>query len=396
MTIHLTEVPDGVIPHRTIAHRFDLDRRTLSLNLKMDDRRIGPMALTLLQTMGKRLDVTGGYSVRQVEHVEYAPFWSQAHDLTDVAVLNAQSLTSAMVRHLHQLLPGVRLTGISEPGTGRRTTATLRWESGEVIPLPWDEFDQAHPRLPLVDEVVTEPYGISDLPYVDFLTFRATTRALSTPQVFAAVDADYRRAYQAATSVEPSLDALIEHLDAVTWEARTTAPLVVAIRATQAALFARGWLMKVRTDQLLGTLTSERHPRPLDSDWRALRAYIRPERSATAALYLLGTPAATIPEITIADIDKALTSGCLNGHPIPTLAKPLLHAELLRRRADGQPDNAPYLRLPPGNPRRHLEFIIDARRDLHLPIDGRQIRNRTHSHSIRTINSLGIDLRTLT
>ena len=397
MTIHLTEAPEGVIPHQDVHDRFDLDRHTLALTLEMGDRRVGAIALTLLETMGKRLDITGGNSVRQVEHIDYAPFWAQAHNLTEVAVLNAQSLTTAMVRNLHQLLPGVRLTGICEPGTARRATASLRWDSGEVIPLPWDEFDHAHPHVAAVEEeAAADPYGIPDLPYVDFLTFRATTRSLTTPEVFTAVDADYRQAYLAATAVEPTLDALIEHLDAATWDARSTAPLVVAIRATQAALFTRGWLMKVRTDQLLGTLTSVRHPRPTDRDWRALRAYIRPERSATTALYLLGTPAATIPDITIADIDQALTNGHLNGHRIPTLATPLLHAELLRRRSEGQPDHAPYVRLPPGNPRRHMEFIIDARRDLHLPIDGRQIRNRTYSHSTRTLNSLGIDLRSLT
>ena len=396
MTIHLTEAPAGVIPHRNIADRFSLDRGTLALNLKMDDRRIGPIALTLLQAMGKRLDVTGGYSVRQVEHIDYAPIWAQAHNLTDVAILDAQRLTPAMVRHLHTLLPNVRLTGICEPGTVRRATATLRWEAGQVIPLPWDKFMHAHPELPKMQDEPTDPYCIDDLPHVDFLTFRATVRNLSTPNVFEAIDNDYRRAYRAASTIEPTLDTVIAHLDATTWEAHTTAPLIVAIRATQAALFARGWLLKVRTDQMLGTLASVRHPRPQDRDWRALRAYIRPERSAAVALYLLGTPASVIPTITIAEIAAALGSGTLNGHTLPAMAKPLLHAEVLRRRSQGHPDSAPYLRLPPGNPRRHLEFIIDARRDLHLPIDGRQIRNHTYSQSARTLNSLGLDLKDLT
>ena len=396
MTIHLTEPPNGVIPHREVANRFDLGRGTLVLNLKIDDRRVGAIALTLLQAMGKRIDVTGGYSVRQVEHVDYAPFWVQAHGLTDVVILNAQTLTSAMVRHLHQLLPKVTLTGICEPGSLHRATATLRWESGVVIPLRWDQFMRAHPQLPALQDEPTDPYGVNDLPHVDFLTFRATVRDLCTPDVFTAIDADYRTAYRAAATVDPTLDAVIEHLDNITWQAHTTAPLIVAMRATQAALFARGWLLKVRTDQMLGTLTSVRHPRPQDRDWRALRAYIRPERSATTALYLLGTPAAAIPELTIADIAAALQSGVLHKHPIPALAQPLLRAELLRRRHEGHPDTAPYIRLPPVNPRRHLEFIIDARRDLHLPIDGRQIRNHTYGQSARTLNTLGLDLRSLT
>lgn len=396
MTIHLTEAPTGVVPHREVANRFNLERQTLALNLKMDDRRIGPMALTLLEAMGKRIDITGGYSVRQVEHVDYAPIWVAAYALTDVAVLNAQTLTSAMVRHLHQLLPGVRLTGVCEPGTAHRATAMLHRESGVVIPQSWDAFMAAHPELPAIQNEPTDPYRAHDLPPVDFLTFRATTRELCTEEVFTAIDADYRTAYTAAREIDPTLDTIIDHLDKVTWQAHTTAPLIVAIRATQAALFSRGWLLKVRTDQMIGTLTSVRHPRPKDSDWRALRAYIRPERSATAALYLLGTPATTIPELTIADIDQALQRGALNDHPIPDLAKPLLHAEVLRRRHEGHTDHEPYLRLPPANPRRHLEFIIDARRDLHLPIDGRQIRNHTYSQSTRTLNSLGLELRSLT
>jgi hypothetical protein len=394
--IHLTEAPNGTIPHRDLADRFDLDWGTLALHLKLEDRRIGPIALTLLETMGKTLQVTGGNAVRTVEHVAHAPIWARAHNLTTVAVLDAQNLTVAMVRHLNTLLPDVTLVGVCDHGTYDTAHRVLQWGGGTVHPLPWDQFDQDHPHRPAPTlPPPTDGYTMADLPHVDFLMFRHTARQLNDADRFTAIDEHYRDAYTAAHTVEPTIDAVIAHLDTITWPAHTTAPVVVAVRATQAALFKRGWLLRVRTDQLIGNLSSVRHPRPTDRDWKALRAYIRPERSAATALYLLGMSARDIPTLTIGDVEAALEAGTLQGRAIPDLARSLLMAEALRRRAEGHDTADPYLTLPAVNDRRHLEFIIDARRDLDMPIDARQIRNHTYGQSARTLNSLGLEIRSL-
>lgn len=238
-------------------------------------------------------------------------------------------------------------------------------------------------------------YTFANLPTVDFLVFRHTARQINTPSVFAGIDRDYVNAYRAATDVEPNIDAVLAHLDTITWPAHTTAPILVAIKATQAALFRRGWILRARSDALIGTLTSVRHPRPLEQNWTALRAYIRPERSAAVTLYLLGVPAPDLPTLTVADVAHALDVGTLNGRAIPTAARPLLTAELLRRTSEGHAQTDPYLTLPPVNPRRHMEFIIDARRDLDLPIDGRGIRTANATQQTRLLYTLGLDLKEL-
>lgn len=396
MTIYLTEAPASVIPHRDLANRFDIEHSTLALHLKLEDRRIGPMALTLLDTMGKTLQVTGGNAVRTVEHVTYAPIWAKAHNLTTVIVLDAQTLTTAMVRHLNDLLPNVRLVGVCDHGTADLARRVLQWDDGIVHTLPWANLDAQYPQMaPPPEAAPSDGYTVDDLPHVDFLTFRHTCRILNTPERITAIDRDYVSAFQAAATIPPTESDVIRHLDQITWPAHTTAPIVVAVRATQAALFQRGWLLKVRTDQLIATVISVRHPRPTDHDWKALRAYIRPERSAAVALFLLGVTANAMPSLTVADIRDALTRGTLNGHTIPALARPLLTAEVLRREAEGNSRTAPYLTLPTVNPRRHIEFIIDARRDLHIPIDARQIRTQKFGQSARTLNTLGFKLKEL-
>lgn len=397
MSILVTEPPIGTIPHRALANRFDLDTGGLALHLPLEARRIGPIGLAILQAMGKDLTVTGGNAVRNDEHTRYAPVWSAAHGIRHVAVLDGQRVTAAMAHHLRALLgPDTEIVAVCESGTARRTHRLLNRDGADAHALDWDQFLTAHPvQAPPTTTGPDRRYTMGHLPSVDFLAFRHTARQVNTADVFAAIDADYVTAYKAATTIDPDIDAVLAHLDETTWTATSTAPILVAIKATQAALFRRGWLLRARPDQLTGTLCTVRHPRATDHDWRALRAYIRPERSAATALFLLNVAAPDIPAVTIADIDTALATGTLNGEPIPDLARPLLTAELLRRRTEGHPDTAPYVTLPPVNPRRHLEFIIDARRDLDLPIDGRTIRTENAAQRTRLLYTLGLDLRSL-
>lgn len=405
MTILITEPPVGTVPHRAIHNRFHLDTGGLAIHFLLDDRRIGPMGLTILQAMGKDLRVTGGRTIRNEEHVRYAPIWAQAHRLQTAAVLDGQRLTAAMVRHLRALLTdSPEIVAVCESGTARRTNRLLNRDGATATLLDWDAFLAAHPtHEPPSDSEPDNPYRMEHLPSVDFLVFRHTARLANTPDVFHAIDADYTAAYRAAKTLTPSLDAVLTHLDEITWHANSTAPILVAIRATQAALFRRGWLLRARADLLLGTLSTVRHPRPTARDWLALRAYTRPERSATTALYLLGVPATELVDITVVEVERSLQQSLLRDQPIPDLARPLLAAQLLRRRAEGAGEASAYLDLPPGNRRRHMEMIIDARRDLDLPIDGRRIRTdnstqpaRPTTHRTRIINTLGLDLGLLT
>ncbi|TPG17055.1 hypothetical protein [Pedococcus bigeumensis] len=399
MTILVTEPPVGTIPHLSVAGRFHIDNGSLAVNLPPDVRRIGIIALTILETMGKDLRVTGGNAVRNEEHIKYAPIWVAAHGLDRIAVLNGQRVTAAMAGHLRTLFgQHAQIIAVCESGTSRRTLRLLKRDGAAATTLDWDDFLTSNPvrQQQAPTEAPTDGYTLDDLPHVDFLVFRHTAQTITTPAMFATIDKDYTTAFKAATQIEPNLETVLDDIARITWNAHSTASILVTVKAFQAALFRRGWLLRARADQLLGTLCSVRHPRATDRDWKALRAYIRPERSATAALFLLNVPAADIPTLTLKEVENALTDGALRGAPIPEAARPLLIAEALRRHAENQSPDGPFLTLPPGNPRRHLEFIIDARRDLGLPIDGRTIRTENDTHRTRTLYNLGLDLGSLT
>ncbi|MGY1615909.1 hypothetical protein ACI797_04135 [Geodermatophilus sp. SYSU D00691] len=398
MTISITEAPPGTIPHVALANRFSLDRRSLLLHLAPTNTAPGSIALTLLQSMGKQVRITGGNTVRTDEHRTYAPLWARAHGITQVALLDAQQARPATITAVLDLLPpGTDVVLVCEYGHEKATRTRLRRADLAVQTLDWETW---HAGLPDgSDEYVgsapnTPGYELDHLPLVDFLTFRYTSRDLNTPDRFAAIDADYVRVYYQALTVAPDEASVINHLDRSTVQATSTAPMLVAIRASQSAFFARGYFLQAHSDRLLGVLSCNRAPHATDADWRALRAYIRPERSATAALYLLGIPAKVLASTPVQAVADSLTSGEIAGRRIPALARPLLAVQLARRISEGAQGADSYLNLR--GQRRHLEILIDARRHLGLPIDGRNLRNDHTNNSTRVLHRLGLEVRSLT
>lgn len=251
---------------------------------------------------------------------------------------------------------------------------------------------------------------MAHLPTCDFLLFRHTARVQNTSATFAAIDADYRNAYKQALDLvdhtggsksgateesnELSLDTVVAHLAHVTRDATSTAPLMVALRATQSALLTRGWLLGAHQDKAIGTMCAIRSPNPTEAHWRSLHGYVRTARCAGVALYLLDVPPDDLNNITVGEVKAFLASGHIGTQPIPDLAKPLLRAHLnLRYDQDALPSD-PYLNQK--GPRRHLEDLIDARRHLGIPIDARFLRGGTLKHTERPIWRFGLELRSLT
>lgn len=364
MTIHITEAPAGTIPHRLLADRIHPDRQALLVQFPPREKRPGGVALDLLQAMGKDFRVVGANSVRNDEHRLYAPMWAVAHGITTVAVLDAQQTHPRVIGWLLDLLPATTTTVlVCEPG--HAATAAHRFRDAGITPAPldWDTWLEEHPK-PSVNlatvGALEEGYNLDHLPKCDFLTFRYACRERNTTDRFQAIDSDYVRVYGAAQTVMPDEPAVISHLDAMTAAATSTASMLVAIRATQSAFFARGHLLRAHPDRLLGVLSCTKAPRPTDDDWRALRAYIRPERAATTTLYLLGVAANALNSTTVEAVHNAMSSGRIAGRTIPDLAKPLLAAQLVRREHEEAAPADSYLNL--NGERRHLEILIAARR----------------------------------
>lgn len=393
----VTEPPADAVPSAHFVHRFDPSRGSVLIRLSPTDRTVGAAALTLLQALGKNLLITGALAVRNEEHRLYTPVWLEAMDIQTVVVAHAHTLRGDVLRHLRSLMPSSvqNLVLIAEPGRTQRVLSTLsRYPDAHPVVVPWSQVTAEHPKVVPPPTVTEDAYTLEHLPHVDFLLFRDASRRLNTAERFAAIDADYVRVYRDGHEVDPDLRAILDHLVQVSASAYTTAPLLVAVRATQAALFKRGWLLRAHPDKLLGTLSSVRLPRPTDVTWRDLRAYIRPERPATCALHLLGVPATELMTVTLDDVSTTLATGTLKGAPVPSLAQPLLRAQLLRRQTEGATGPDPYLALP--GERRHLDILIDARRDLAIPIEGRALIQHDENFQIPTIRRLGLDLQGLT
>jgi len=397
MTFQITEAPEGTIPHRVLADRIHPDRRALLVQFSPNEKRPGGVALDLLQAMGKDFRVVGANSVRNDEHRLYAPMWATAHGITTVAVLDAQQTHPRVLAWLLDLLPAATTTVlVCEPGHAGATTHRFRQAGFNPAPLDWNTWLDQHKQAPVSLEnpgALDADYSLDHLPKCDFLTFRYACRELNTSDRFQQIDHDYVRVYRAAQAVEPNESAVISHLDAMTATATSTASMLVAIRATQSALFSRGHLLRAHPDRLLGVLSCMKAPHPKSDDWRGLRAYIRPERAATTALYLLGVAANALTSATVADVRNALSSGRIAGRTIPDAATPLLAAQLARREHEHASAADSYLNL--NGERRHLEILIDARRDLGLPIDGRNLRNDDSSNPTRVLHRLGFEVRSL-
>jgi hypothetical protein len=408
MNIVVTETPSGSIPPVEVAGRFDPDRGSLQIQFSPTDRTPGAVALTLLDALGKDLRVTGSHAVRTAEHRIYAPIWVRAQAIHTVAVVNAQSLRPDTVEHLIAMIRTVEdLILVCEPGHAPSTVSrfrTLTHRGHPVAPTPWHQFEHTCPKhAPRAVPVPRDGYALGHLPPTDFTLFRDACRRVNSHHRFAAIDAEYVWFYKAGKTVPPDIDSVIDHIADITREATTTAPILVAVRATQNALFDRGWLLQAQADKLLGTLTSVRHPKPTPEHWRALLTYIRPERAATVALYLLGVPTTALNTRSVADIRSAVTQGSISDQPIPKAAIPLLTAELLRREHEHASADDSYLNLR--GARRHLEILIDARRDLAIPIDarrdlaipidGRNLRDDHLKQSTRPLYRLGLKVSRL-
>ncbi|QWZ07713.1 hypothetical protein KRR39_20330 [Nocardioides panacis] len=300
-----------------------------------------------------------------------------------------------MIRTVMDLAPTLdTVVLVSEPGHGGTTLSALSRYGLHVAALPWNEFCTTHSLLPKAKSNDEPRYGMDHLPQVDFLIFRDRCHRQNDPERFKAIDDDYRHTFDTAMSVSPNEEAVLDMLGHRARNATTTAEILVAVRATQRALFSRGHLMQAHPDRMLGTLTAIQPPRPTEHHWHSLRAYIRPERAAVVALYLLGLPTDTIRAVTINDITQVLATGQVCGHPIPNLARPYLDAQLERRRQESAKPSDLFLDLP--GVRQHQEILTDARRDLGLPIDGKNLSNDHKTHYDRALYRLGIQIRDLT
>ena len=399
MKVFISE-PPAPNPPALLRGRFSAEYGTFALLIGAAEKVRGKrtrktVSIPFFHCLGKNLSTVGSYTGQTNEFRSQIQHWFAAYDARHLVVFNGEVLFPATMEAVFEYAATVpEVTFVCEPGGYERTRAAVLAAGVTTTRLDWEDLLARLPRVPDPEPLPEPAYDMEHLPTVDFLLFRHHARTLNEPHRFAAIDADYRTAYQAALAVEPDLDTIVAMLAEVTRRATDTAPIMVALRATQAALLTRGWLLNAHQDKAIGTLCSVRSPNPTDAHWRALHGYVRTQRVAGVALYLLDVPPDDLNTVTVGEVEGFLRDGHVHGGPIPQLARPLLKAHLSLRRSEAAVDEDPYLNQK--GARRHLEDLIDARRHLGIPVDARFLRGGSLSHTHRPIWRFGLELRDLT
>lgn len=399
MKVHVSE-PPAPNPPALLRGRFSAEHGTFALLIGAAEKVRGKrtrktVSIPFFHCLGKNLGTVGSYTGQTSEFRAQIQHWFAAYDARHLVVFNGEVLFPATMEAVFEYAATVEtVTFVCEPGGYERTRTAVQAAGIATTRLPWEDLLDRLPVVPDPEPLPEPAYGMEHLPNVEFLMFRHHARTLNTPERFAAIDADYRNAYQAALTVEPDLDTIVAMLAEVTRHATVTAPIMVALRATQVAMLTRGWLLTAHQDKAIGTLCSVRSPNPTDAHWRALHGYVRTQRVAGVALYLLDVPPDDLNTVIVGEVEGFLRDGHLRGRPIPDLARPLLKAHLSFRRAENAGDADAYLNQK--GPRRHLEDLIDARRHLGIPIDARFLRGGSLTHTQRPIWRFGLELRDLT
>ncbi|MDN4161130.1 hypothetical protein [Nocardioides abyssi] len=405
MRVLITQSPSGNAP-ALLRGRFSPDHGTFALLIGAAEKVRGKrtrktVTIPFFHALGKNLRTVGSYTTQTSQFRAQIQHWFAAYNARDLVVFNGSVLYPATMAAVFEYAATVgQVTFVAEPGEYERTRDAVRAAGMRPEHLDWDVLLDRLPVVPGPAPVEEPDYTMDHLPICDFLLFRHQARVLNEPARFAAIDADYRAAYTAALNLDPGddsdleLDTVVSLLARVTRHATTTAPLMVALRATQAALLTRGWLLGAHQDKALGTLCSVRSPNPTAAHWRALHGYVSTQRVAGVALYLLDVPPEDLNEVSVADAARFLATGTIGSQPIPDLARPLLAAHLYARQAQGATGADSFLNHV--GTRTHLEHLIDARRHLGIPIDARFLRGQHLAHTERPLWRFGLDLRTLT
>lgn len=404
----LATPPAGTNGPLSLSGRFDPFAGTFGLHCPLPDRARKhvtrkSLSVPMFHALRKNFATVGGYTLQTSDFRAQIPAWFAAYDARRLVIFGAEVLPPATLAELLELTATVKtVTFVTEPDGDELTRHVLAMGGlTDIATTQWHELLEDLPVLP-VPEKPQNFYTMDDLPLCDFVLFRNRARHHNTAEVFAAIDADYTTAYKRALDAPLTLEGVINVLGHAAREATSTGQIMTALRATQSALLARGWLLQAHQDMALGTLCALTPPTPTEAHWRALNGYTRTQRAAGVALYLLDIPTGELNSVTVGDVRAWLSAGAIThtdiagtavAIPIPLHARPCLAAHLNFRRSQSADDKAPY--LDQAGPRRHLEDLIEARRDLGIPVDGRNLKRGDLRHSHRALYRLGLNLKAL-
>lgn len=390
-TVLVTELPTGHTPG-TLTPAHDPTLRVVHLLARPAMTKAASLAHDVLVGMGKSSDVTGG-SHRDGRDIStrVAP-WLLAHRTQWIVVFGAQDIRANLlpIGLLDAALAGgARVLLVAEP---RQRAVVLDAVAGygTTAPVDYREWAAQHdvvlgPAAPEQPEAAAGGFAWDtvELPQVGWPWFRARCRDQLPPEQFAEVDALYRHTLQTVRAQfqdyprwvdQPRrLDPrpVVDILGPLLRDRYTRAEGALVLKAAQAALFSRGYLLRADVDTLLNLLVDGDRPTPLtDRQWRSLRAYQQAWRSAACAFAASGWSVKETTAVTMHDIESArtalLTSPSGDKHVDPRGWEYLM-AQYYERLGEGAESDEPLFTATASMISR---AVRDTRSDLGLRLGG--------------------------
>lgn len=215
-------------------------------------------------------------------------------------------------------------------------------------------FTDLHPPT----DDTADPCGVR-VPRSDFPTFRADCHTMLNADEFTAVDRQYVDAWQAAAAwiderEDTDEDELADWLRTQLDGCATVDEMQVTLRATQAAFFGAGWLLKVDLDGFLGANDRVHTPAARSPQtWRRLRVSRQSHRRTACVLAAAGLSLDQMHQLHVGDVADDGSHITVDGRQvtIEEPAQPLLRQHVLHQQTLGHDDDGLLLtRISNGKP----------------------------------------------
>ena len=375
MSVHVAVAPPKAFP-TDLANRHRHDLRVVYAQADPGDTSPGTAAMTVLESLGKSPEVTGGKEGPH-DNVSWRPIWMRAHQVEWLILADPQVYRPAILTGLLRVIAGTPANVLLA------TRRSMTSENEHVLdglaahPVSWEEIPAL---LPAPNPVRKHPSARITPPPSDWITYRADCRDLLPRGQRNLLDRHYRETLAATTKWldrnspdEAKTQALLAQAAA---QSGSLAEALTRVRASQAAFFSRGWNLRISTPHLMRALAASVNARFSDDDWSALRAYRPPYRPALVALHQAGLPLGDLMALTVTDVAEAIATGHLGAYRLAAPAVPFLTAQLLQRATEHARGPDPFV---VGAARTPGDVINAAARDLGLLIGVHHTSTNQHT-----------------
>ena len=345
MTVTLTPLPSGTNLHEMFPNT-DPTSGIITFTAR-PSRAAWAVTQSMLEAFGARFDIFGS-GRKHDEDLALLSAWLVAYDIRIVVVRMATNLNDfETMDSLLMLCEGVgaELALTCDEDTGIHLFDWVH-QHGTVHPdmtLLTERIDAYRRPVMAVPEPEDAAFPIS-LPKVDFYLFRARCRALLSSEQFEVVDALYRQTFRSVRDAPFGTIEEASHRLLDTCSRHSNVGVVkTIIRASQAAMFTKGILLKVDLTAFIRDVPDGLHRRLTPAELISLRAYRTSWRSCVIVLRDANFSRSDIKALRM---DQVMTNGqIVQAHigQVSEAAKVYLKAQRLTRISEGASDVSPFI-----------------------------------------------------